>query len=106
MESRKGRQKENKEETHLEEEKDLKDRPFGGTKDEKPLKLQENSLLGLCPKKNKNKEKKKPNHPPKKTKITPFYMLANKPHFLSVATFCFSSYTLLFLQSCALPKTL
>ena len=50
--------KKTKEKTEWEEEKDFKDRPFGGTKEEKPLKLQEDSLFWAFPPKKKTKWKK------------------------------------------------
>ena len=66
----KGRQKENKKKiTEQEDKKDFKDRPSGGNRIEKTLKLQENTFLGLYktktqkhretkrkPSKNKNKK--------------------------------------------------
>ena len=63
----------------------LRQASCGNKIDNKPLKLQENSLFGLFTKhKNKNTGNKKQNHQKAKkhTKKRPFCILANNPYFL------------------------
>ena len=87
--------------TEQEEETDFKQKCFGGTKEETPLKLQENNLLGaFSPPKRTKKTKRPP--PPKKnllhvgkqTQIFGKFLLFFNLHSFISAKLCFAENTI------------
>ena len=67
--------------TEWEEEKDLKERPFGGSKEETPLKLQENCLWRAFSPKKEQKQQDKHESVKKTDKIILFACWQTTPNF-------------------------